>query len=178
MTWLWDPSVSVTGHMTLFIYPLQLHLQPLVYLTSPSSLNILSFAYNLWYPCFSTGFTSQQRYTNRVDVLCRKTSPSPLLVCQLPNVYRTGKEISTYKRYAYNSDQNDSDLLADHTNAEILIILAMGMDFLRCQYDVIIQPARRSPKQLLYYEDISFSHSSILNYKGLACLIDKVVQSD
>lgn len=42
----------------------------------------------------------------------------------------------------YNLGQSDSDLLADHTNAEIVIIPAMRIDLLGRQYNAVMQPAR------------------------------------
>lgn len=93
-------------------------------------------------------------------------------------VYKIEKKILTYKRYVGNSDQNDSDLLIDHTYAEIIIVSSIDTDFLRRQYDVVVQLARHSPKQLFYYGDVSFGHFSPSNCKYLARLINKFVQSD
>lgn len=61
-----------------------------------------------------------------------------LLVRQLSSVCRTGKQILTHKKYACNSGQSDSDLLADHTNAEIMILSVMDTDLLGHQYNVVV----------------------------------------
>ena len=59
-----------------------------------------------------------------------------------------------------------------------MIIPAIGTDFFRRQYDTVVQPAGCSPEQPFYYEDVNFGHSPPPNCKGLACLIDKIVQSN
>lgn len=48
----------------------------------------------------------------------------------------------------------------------------------KCQYDVFVQPAGNSLKQLLCYKDVSFDHSLLANCEGLSCLINEVVQSN
>lgn len=45
-------------------------------------------------------------------------------------VCRIEKKIPIYRKYARNSGQSDFDLLADHTQAKIVIVLAMGLDLL------------------------------------------------
>lgn len=44
----------------------------------------------------------------------------------------------------HNSSQSDSSLLADHIYTKIIIVLVIGTDFFRHQYDMVVQPARRS----------------------------------
>lgn len=68
-----------------------------------------------------------------------------------------------------NSSQSESDLLPNHTYAEIVIILVIEIDVLGRQYHMVIQPARQSLKQPLCGRDVSFCHLLLLNYKGLAC---------
>ena len=97
---------------------------------------------------------------------------------QLPSICKTGKEIPIYRRYAHNSGQNDSDLLADYTYVEIVIVPAMGTDLLGRQYDKVVQLAEYSPEQPPCYEDVRFGHSSLPNCEGSARPIDKIVQSD
>lgn len=60
----------------------------------------------------------------------------------------------------------------------MVIISVIDMDFLRCQYKIVMQPAERSSKPLFYCEDISFGHNFLLNYKSLANLSNKVVQNN
>ena len=114
----------------------------------------------------------------QADVRCEKTSAPPLSVRQLPSVCRTGKGIPIYRRYARNSGQSDSDLLADHTHAEIVIVPAMGTDLLGRQYDAVVQPAGRSPEQPPCCGDVSFGHPPPPNCEGLARPIDEVVRSN
>lgn len=59
-----------------------------------------------------------------------------------------------------------------------MIVPVISTDFFKCQYNMVVLPAERSPKQPLYYEDISFSHFFSPNYKGSASLIDKIVQNN
>lgn len=54
----------------------------------------------------------------------------------------------------------------------------MSIDFLKCQYDEVMQPARRSAEQFFYYENVSIGHFLPRNCEGLAGLSDKVVQNN
>lgn len=60
------------------------------------------------------------------------------LIHQFPSVCRTGKRVSTYKRWVYNSSQSDSNLLADYTYANIVILPVIDTEFSRHQYDVVV----------------------------------------
>lgn len=59
-----------------------------------------------------------------------KASALPFLAHQLPSVYKIGKQISIYKKYAYNSGQNNFDLLANHIYAKIVLVTVIDIDFL------------------------------------------------
>lgn len=97
---------------------------------------------------------------------------------QLSSVYRTKKKISTYKKYIRNLSQNDFDLFADHTYAEIVIIPTMDTDLFGHQYDVIVQPAKHSPEQPFCCENVNFGHHFPSNCKSLTYSSDKVEQSN
>lgn len=120
-------------------------------------------------------FSALQKQAN---IWCKKTSVPLLLICQFSNICKTGKVIPIYRKYAYNLDQNNSDLLAYHMHAEIFIIPMMGIDLLRHQYDAVVQPTRHSPKQLLCYRNDSFGHFLLLNCENLACSNSKIVQNN
>ena len=83
-------------------------------------------------------------------------SATTLDTSTLAVVCRIGKRIPIYRRYARNSGESDSDLPADHTQAEIVIVPAMGSDLLGRQGDAVVQPAGRSPEQPPSCGDISF----------------------
>lgn len=51
-----------------------------------------------------------------------------LLMHQLFNVYKTEKRISIYRRYVYNFGQSDSNLFANYTYTEIVIVPIMVTD--------------------------------------------------
>lgn len=90
-------------------------------------------------------------------------------------VYRIEKTISIYKRYMCNLSQNNSNLLADHTHAEIVIISVISLDFFECQNEAVVQPARRSSKLSFYYENISFGYFAQTNHEGLTHLINEII---
>lgn len=97
---------------------------------------------------------------------------------QLSSVYKTRKKILIYRKYVCNLGQSNSDLFADYIHAKIVIVLTIDMYFLGRQYDAIMQLARHSLEQPLYYENVSFGNLSLPNCEGLAYLINKVVQSN
>lgn len=74
-----------------------------------------------------------------------------------------------------NLSQSDFDPFPDHLQAEIMIVSAISLDFFGCQGDAFVQPARRSLEQPFCCADVSFGYSFLLNQKGLACSIDKVM---
>lgn len=108
----------------------------------------------------------------------KKASMIPLLIRQLPSVCRIGKKIPIYKKYMRNSNQSHSDLLANYTNAKIVIKPPISKDFLGRQCGADVQPAVHSPEQAFYCKNINFSHFSLPYCKGLTCPINKVVQSN
>lgn len=132
----------------------------------------------------STNIGKSQRHRSRFyicqdcDCTCRcgKGLLLPVLICQFPSICRTGKEIPTYRRYTYNSGQSNSDLLADPTNAEIVIVSAMDTDLRRSQCDMVVQPAGRSPEQLFCCGDVNFGHSLPPNGQGSTRSSNKIVQ--
>lgn len=71
----------------------------------------------------------------------QKGSAQLLLVYQLPSIYKTKKKILTYRKNVCNSSQSNLNLLADHINAEIIIIPAIDLDFFGRQYDMVVQLA-------------------------------------
>lgn len=81
-----------------------------------------------------------------------------LLVHQFPSIYKTGKEIPTYKKYMCNLGQSNFNLLADHIYAKIIIILAIDINFFERQDDVVVQLVEHSLKELFYCRDVSFGH--------------------
>lgn len=98
-----------------------------------------------------------------------------LLVRQLSSICRTGNEIPIYKKYTCNSDQSDFDLFANHAYIKIVIILAIDINFLGHQYDVVVQMAGHSLEQLFCYGDISFGHVLSPNCETLVFLSNKFV---
>lgn len=103
---------------------------------------------------------------------------STLWVSQLPSIYRIGKWISTYTRYTYNSVQSDFDLLIDHKYAKIIIIAAIDTDLLGPQYDKLLYNHQNAAQGAPLCGNFNFNHFFLLNYKGLACLINKFVQNN
>lgn len=67
------------------------------------------------------------------------------------------------------------DLLADHIYVKMVIVPAMGTNLFKRKYDMVVQPAERSPNQPFCYEDVSFGYFLSPNYKGLACLSNEVI---
>lgn len=74
-----------------------------------------------------------------------------------------------------NLGQSDFNLFTDYIYVKIVIVLAMNINFLMHQYDVVTQFAGCNLKQLFYCRNISLSHFSLLNSKGLAYLINKIM---
>ena len=105
-------------------------------------------------------------------------SATALDTSTLAVVCRIGKRLPIYRRYTRNLGQSNSDLLANHTQAKIVIVPAMGSDLLGRQDDAVVQPAGRSPEQPPCCGDVSFGYLSLPNREGSARPIDKVVQSD
>lgn len=93
-------------------------------------------------------------------------------------IYKIGKIIFIYKKYAHNLNQSHSGLLASYTQAKIMIIPIISLNFFVHQNNAIVQLAGRSLKQLSYYGDISFSYPPPINCKSLAYLINEIVQSN
>lgn len=106
--------------------------------------------------CFQLPVTLLQRQVNvlykktlvppqkQADIPYEKILAPPLLIRQLFSVNRTRKKIPIYKKDKRNSSQSDFNLLADPTQAEIMIVLIMSSDFLERQYDVVVELAERS----------------------------------
>lgn len=84
-------------------------------------------------------------------------------ISTLVAVFRIRKRFSINGRYMYNSDQSDCNLLANDTQAEIVIELIIDLDLVDRQSDTVMQPAKQSLKQPSYYADVSFGYSSLLN---------------
>lgn len=78
----------------------------------------------------------------------------------------------------HNLGQNESNLLADHTNTKIMIVPAINTDLLGRQYNMVMQPTAQSSEQFLYYKNISFRNFLLSNWKGLAYPSNKVVQNN
>lgn len=93
-------------------------------------------------------------------------------------IYKIKKRILIYKRYAYNSNQGDSNHLANYIYAKIVNISTIDMDLFGHQYELVVQPPRYSPEQPPYCGNVNFGHSFLLNYKSLTCPINKIVQSN
>lgn len=75
-----------------------------------------------------------------------KALASMLLLHQFLSIYKTGKKIFTYKKYAHNLGQSDSDLFADHIHAKIMIVAAIDINLFRYYYDAVVHPAGHSSK--------------------------------
>lgn len=78
----------------------------------------------------------------------------------------------------HNLSLSDFDLVADYTHVKIMIISTMGTNLLRNQYNMIVQPVKRSPEQLFYYRNDSFNNFLPSNYKGFTCLSNEIMQSN
>lgn len=59
-----------------------------------------------------------------------------------------------------------------------MIIPEINTDFLKRQYDLIMQLAVRSLEQPLYFRVVSFNHPRLLNCKSLAYLNNGVLQKN
>lgn len=110
--------------------------------------------------------------------MCKTLNTNTLVTLTLTVIYKIEKRLFIYRRQVHNSDQNDFDLLADHTQAKIIIISAISKCFFGRQGDAGVQPAKRSLKQPFCCGNISFSHLFLSNCEGLTCLIHKIVQSN
>lgn len=93
-------------------------------------------------------------------------------------VCKIGERLPIYQKYARNLGQSDFDLLADYTQAEIVIIPTISSKLFGCQDDAVMQPARQSPEQLSYYRNVSFGYLYPPNHESSACSIDVIVQNN
>lgn len=108
----------------------------------------------------------------------KSLSATPLGMSASPVVYRIGKKVPTYRRYAHNSGQDNSDLLTNQLHAKIVIVSGMDLDLfgrhnevLRlCSWLEVAQAAAVCRHHLR-----SFPPS---NYESLARPVDKVMQND
>lgn len=97
------------------------------------------------------------------------------LIYQLASIYRTKKKFSIYRKYVHNFSQNDFHLLTNYIHGKIVIVPIIGMTLFRHQYNAVMQPVKRSLKQLFCYNNVIFSQPFPLNCGSLACLIDKIM---
>ena len=95
-----------------------------------------------------------------------------------PVVCRIGKRVPTYRRYARNSGQSDSDLLADQPQAEMVIVPGMRSDLLGRHNEVTrwcsrLEAARAGAVCRRHLRSFPLS-----NCEGSARPADEVVRSD
>lgn len=77
---------------------------------------------------------------------CRKLSGLLFLVCHIASVYKTGRGILIYKKYAHNSGQSNSDLFINHIQAKIRNVPIIGLNLFAHQGNVVMQLTRRNPE--------------------------------